>query len=181
MRALSRSHRGCQDDAASARPKPITVDQLATQGSAELNLAARATTHQPAAHPLRVGDRAAQRTGRICLRSYYVLAPPSDLQARPVYHRKPGSIEAHLTVVFATLAVGRWIEHQTGWSVREFVKTARRCRTVQIQAGDHVITAADPHPRRPPRSRHTKINNATPERTSLIRLGYYSRDYTTEK
>ena len=38
----------------------------------------------------------------------------SDLQARPVYHRKPGSIEAHLTVVFATPAVGRWIE-QAGY------------------------------------------------------------------
>jgi hypothetical protein len=29
----------------------------------------------------------------------------SDLQARPVYHRKRDSIEAHLTIVFAALAV----------------------------------------------------------------------------
>ena len=56
------------------------------------------------------------------------------------------SIEAHLTIVFAALAVSRWIEHQTGWSIRKFVKTARRYRTIQIQAGDHVITAADPLP-----------------------------------
>jgi transposase len=70
----------------------------------------------------------------------------SDLQARPIYHRKRDSIEAHLTIVFAALAVGRWIEHQTGWSIRRFVKTARRYRTIQIQAGDHVITAADPLP-----------------------------------
>ena len=28
----------------------------------------------------------------------------SDLQARPVYHRKRDSIEAHLSVVFAALA-----------------------------------------------------------------------------
>ena len=34
----------------------------------------------------------------------------------------------------------------TGWSIRKFVKTARRYRTIQIQAGDHVITAADPLP-----------------------------------
>jgi transposase len=68
----------------------------------------------------------------------------SDLQARPVYHHLRDSIEAHLTVVFAALAVSRWIEHQTGWSIRKFVKTARRCRTIQIQAGPHVITAADP-------------------------------------
>ena len=69
-----------------------------------------------------------------------------DLQARPIYHRKRDSIEAHLTVVFAALAVSRWIEHQTGWSIRRFVKTARRYRTIEIQAGDHVITAADPLP-----------------------------------
>ena len=67
----------------------------------------------------------------------------SDLQARPIYHRKRDSIEAHLTIVLAALAVSRWIEHATGWSIRKFVKTARRYRTIQIQAGDHVITAAD--------------------------------------
>ena len=59
----------------------------------------------------------------------------SDLQARPIYHRIRDSIEAHLTIVFAALAVSRWIEHQTRWSIRKFVKTARRYRTVQIQAG----------------------------------------------
>jgi len=69
-----------------------------------------------------------------------------DLQARPIYHRTRDSIEAHLTIVFAALAVSRWIEHQTGWSIRKFVKTARRYRTIEIQAGDHVITVADPLP-----------------------------------
>jgi len=69
-----------------------------------------------------------------------------DLQARPVYHRKRDSIEAHLTIVFAALAVSRWTENTTGWSIRKFVKTARRYRTIQIQAGDQVITAADPLP-----------------------------------
>jgi hypothetical protein len=70
----------------------------------------------------------------------------SDLQARPVYHRKRDSIEAHLSVVFAALAVTRWIEACTGWSTRKFVKTARRYRTIQIQAGRQTITAADPIP-----------------------------------
>ena len=70
----------------------------------------------------------------------------SDLQARPVYHRKRDSIEAHLTIVFAALAVSRWIERQTGRSIRKFVKTARRYRPIQIQAGPHTITAADPLP-----------------------------------
>jgi hypothetical protein len=70
----------------------------------------------------------------------------SDLPARPIYHRKRDSIEAHLAIVFAALAVTRWIEARTGWSIRRFVRTARRYRTIQIQAGQHVITAADPVP-----------------------------------
>jgi hypothetical protein len=69
-----------------------------------------------------------------------------DLQARPIYHHQRDSIEAHLTIVFAALAVSRWIERQTGWSIRKFVKTARRYRTIEIQAGGHSINAADPLP-----------------------------------
>ena len=61
--------------------------------------------------------------------------------------------------MFAALAVSRWIEHQTGWSIRKFVKTARRYRTIQIQAGDHTITAADPLPD-DLRTALTKINDA---------------------
>ncbi|MFB9727225.1 IS1634 family transposase [Haloechinothrix salitolerans] len=70
----------------------------------------------------------------------------SDLAARPIFHRTRDSIEAHLTIVFAALAVSRWIEDTTGWSIKKFVKTVRRYRTVHIQAGDHLITAADPLP-----------------------------------
>jgi hypothetical protein len=70
----------------------------------------------------------------------------SDLQARPIYHRTRDSIEAHLSIVFAALAVSRWIEATTGWSIRKFVRTARRYRTIEIQAGEHTITAADPLP-----------------------------------
>lgn len=69
-----------------------------------------------------------------------------DLQARPIYHHKRESIEAHLTIVFAALAVSRWIEDTTGWSIRRFVRTARRYRTIEIQAGPHTVTAADPLP-----------------------------------
>jgi transposase len=72
--------------------------------------------------------------------------PKSDLQARPICHRKRDSIEAHLTIVFAALAASRWIEARTGCSTRKFVKTARRYRTIEIQAGRQAITAADPLP-----------------------------------
>jgi hypothetical protein len=69
-----------------------------------------------------------------------------DLQARPIYHHQRDSIEAPLTIVFAALAVSRWIENRTGWSIKKFVRTARRYRTTEIQAGSHVTTAADPSP-----------------------------------
>ena len=69
-----------------------------------------------------------------------------DLQARPIYHHKRESIEAHLSIVFAALAVSHWIEHQTGWSIKKFVRTLRRYRTVTIRAGNHTLTAADPLP-----------------------------------
>ena len=48
--------------------------------------------------------------------------------------------------MFAALAVSRWIESQTGRSIKRFVKTARRYRTIQIQADQHTITAAAPLP-----------------------------------
>jgi len=63
-----------------------------------------------------------------------------------VHHRTRHSIEAHLTIVLAALAVSRWMEAATGWPIRRFVRTARRDRTIQIQADDHIITAADPLP-----------------------------------
>lgn len=69
-----------------------------------------------------------------------------DLQARPIYARKRDSIEAHLAVVFAALAITRLIEDRTGWSIKKFVRTARRYRTVQIRAGAHLLTAEDPLP-----------------------------------
>jgi hypothetical protein len=69
-----------------------------------------------------------------------------DLKARPIYHHKRDSIEAHLTIVFAALALTHLIEDRTGWSIKRFIRTARRYRTVQIRAGHHVLTAEDPIP-----------------------------------
>jgi hypothetical protein len=69
-----------------------------------------------------------------------------DLAARPIYHHKRESIEAHLNIVFAALAVSHWIERQTGWSIKQFVQTVRRYRSVQIRAGKQTLTAVDPLP-----------------------------------
>ena len=69
-----------------------------------------------------------------------------DLAARPIYHRTRDSIDAHMTVVFAALAVSHFIETQTGWSIKKFVRSARRYRTVTIQAGQQTLTAAEAPP-----------------------------------
>jgi hypothetical protein len=69
-----------------------------------------------------------------------------DLQARPISHRKRDSIEAHLTIVFAALAISHWIENTTGWSIKKFVRTARRYRTIHVKTGEYTLTAADPLP-----------------------------------
>ena len=51
-----------------------------------------------------------------------------------------------LSIVFAALAVTRFVENATGWSIKRFVRTARGYRTVQIRVGAHSLTAEDPLP-----------------------------------
>jgi hypothetical protein len=70
----------------------------------------------------------------------------SDLAARPAYHHLKDSINAHLTIVFAALTVGSWIESATGLSLRRFVKTLRLIREVDIAVGRHTVTAEDALP-----------------------------------
>ncbi|MGV8083030.1 MAG: IS1634 family transposase [Coriobacteriia bacterium] len=53
----------------------------------------------------------------------------SDLKARPVFHQKRESIEAHLTVVFAALAIIRHAESVTGVSIRKIINTLEPLRT----------------------------------------------------
>jgi len=53
----------------------------------------------------------------------------ADLKARPIYHHKRDSIEAHLTVVFAALAVARHIEAVTGISIKKFIRMLEPFRT----------------------------------------------------
>ena len=55
---------------------------------------------------------------------------PTRPAGSQVYHHKRESIEAHLTIVFAALAVSHWIEHKTGWSIKRFLRTACRYWTV---------------------------------------------------
>jgi len=53
----------------------------------------------------------------------------ADFKARPIFHWKHDSIEAHLTIVLTSLAVGRNIEAKTGISIKHFVKILRPIRS----------------------------------------------------
>jgi hypothetical protein len=63
----------------------------------------------------------------------------SDLQARPIFHRKRDSIEAHLTIVFAALAISRRIQMKTGMTIRRFLEVLVPLRTsvVSINGSRH--------------------------------------------
>ena len=65
----------------------------------------------------------------------------NDLQARPVFHRKKDSIEAHLTIVFTALAVARYLQARTGVSIKRLVKILRPLRTVTITIAGQPLTA----------------------------------------
>ncbi|NBH07216.1 hypothetical protein GTY80_28770 [Amycolatopsis sp. SID8362] len=55
------------------------------------------------------------------------------------------ALEALKAVARQRLAVGQ-PEQTTGWSIKKFVCTTRRYRTINIQAGEHTLTAVDPLP-----------------------------------
>ena len=56
----------------------------------------------------------------------------TDLQARPMFHHQRDAIEAHLTIVFAALAVARYVQDQTGLSLKKIIQTLRPLRTARI-------------------------------------------------
>lgn len=60
----------------------------------------------------------------------------SDLKARPIFHHLRDSIEAHLTIVLAALAIGREIEYKTGISIKQFVKELKPIRTGIVVVGN---------------------------------------------
>ena len=64
----------------------------------------------------------------------------SDLKARPIFHHTRDSIEAHLTIVFAALAMARMIEYRTEISIKRFVKAVR-----PIRSGIVIINGTEYH------------------------------------
>ncbi|MCV7192152.1 IS1634 family transposase [Mycolicibacterium brumae] len=65
----------------------------------------------------------------------------SDLAARPIWHRQRETIEAHLTIVFAALAVSHAIQSRTGESIAKVVKGLRplRSATIAINGTTHTF------------------------------------------
>ena len=74
----------------------------------------------------------------------------SDLEARPMFHRKRDAIEAHLTIVFAALAVAHAIQSRTGLSIAKVVKQLRplRTATITINGATQAFPPAIPDPER---------------------------------
>jgi hypothetical protein len=112
-----------------------------------------ARASRPSDEPAEEGRRLVREAGAV-IAAYHQLwhvehafrMSKSDLAARPAFHRLKDSINAHLTVVFAALAVGSWIEATTGMSLRRFVRVARPVREADIQVAGQILTAQDDVP-----------------------------------
>jgi transposase len=64
----------------------------------------------------------------------------SDLRARPVFHHEREAIEAHLTVVFAALAVSRYLQERSGVSVKRLIQTLRTARSATLEINGQRMT-----------------------------------------
>ncbi|GAA1805585.1 IS1634 family transposase [Nostocoides veronense] len=67
----------------------------------------------------------------------------TDLRARPMFARTRDAIEAHLTIVFTALAVGREVQHRTGLSLRRVLRTLKPLRSATVEING-VITIIPP-------------------------------------
>ena len=64
----------------------------------------------------------------------------TDLAARPVFARTRDAIEAHLTIVFAALALSRTIQDRTGVSLRRFLRALKPLRSATIEINGVINT-----------------------------------------
>ena len=65
----------------------------------------------------------------------------TDLAARPIFHHTREAIEAHLTIVFAALAIARDLQARSGRSLRKLITTLRPLRQVTITISGHRLDA----------------------------------------
>ena len=57
----------------------------------------------------------------------------SDLEARPIFLKLDETIKAHITIVFAGLAIAKLLEIQTGISIHQILKLTSRIFTHTIR------------------------------------------------
>lgn len=68
----------------------------------------------------------------------------TDLRARPMFHHTREAIEAHLTIVFAALAVAHYLQDTTGLSIKKLIHTLRPLQQITVRIAGHDHLAADP-------------------------------------
>ena len=68
----------------------------------------------------------------------------TDLRARPIFHHTRDAIEAHLTIVFAALAVTRHVTEKSDYSIKRIVRALRPVRDAVISLRGQRITATTP-------------------------------------
>lgn len=56
----------------------------------------------------------------------------SVFRARPVFHRQRDSIDAHLSVAFAALAIGQYLQNLTGWPLKKLIKSLEGLRALRV-------------------------------------------------
>lgn len=64
----------------------------------------------------------------------------TDLAARPMFVRSKDAIEAHLTIVFAALALARTVQNRSGLAIRRVLRTLRPLRSATIAINGAVQT-----------------------------------------
>ncbi|MFC5317583.1 MULTISPECIES: IS1634 family transposase [Brachybacterium] len=69
----------------------------------------------------------------------------TDLQARPMFHHQREAIEAHLTIVLTALAIARFLQDKTGFSIRKIIRTLCPLQDVTIALAGQQITAKPDH------------------------------------
>lgn len=66
----------------------------------------------------------------------------SDLRARPIFHHEKDSIDAHVTVVFAALAIGRHLQELTGLALKRLLTDLKAVKSAIVVANGQVVTFA---------------------------------------
>ena len=63
----------------------------------------------------------------------------SDLAARPIFHHTREAIEAHLTIVFTTLAIDGHMQARTGLSLKQIITTLRPIHAALIETNGKIV------------------------------------------